>query len=108
VGRLFEQSAQITTLKPAVRIAGQHGADAVIVIAQDVETTGYSTMSFANANSSTQFSGYAWGNGMVTGHANTTGNAFGSSFTMPNRRGKARGRQNGRGAASWRNWPHKS
>ena len=89
VGRLFEQSAQITTLKPAVRMAGQHGSDAVIVIAQGVQTTGYSTMSFANANSSTQFSGYAWGNGMVTGN-DTTGNAFGSSFTMPNRRGKAR------------------
>jgi hypothetical protein len=90
VGRLFEGSAQITTLKPAVREAGQHGADAVIVIAQDVETTGYSTTSFANANSNTQFSGYASGNGVVTGHANTTTNAFGSSFTMPNRRGKAR------------------
>jgi hypothetical protein len=41
-------------------------------------------------NSNTQFSGYAWGNGVVTGHANTTGNIFGSSFTVPNRRGKAR------------------
>jgi hypothetical protein len=77
-------------LKPAVRVAGQHGSDAVIVIAQDVETTGYSTMTVANANSNTQFSGYAWGNGVVTGHANTTGSAFGFSFTMPNRRGKAR------------------
>ena len=62
MGRLFEQSAQITTLKPAVRVAGQPGSDAVIVIAQDVETTGYSTMTVANANSNTQFSGYAWGN----------------------------------------------
>src|SRR5438552_3401582 len=32
VGRLFEGSEQATTLKPAVRVAGQHGADAIIVI----------------------------------------------------------------------------
>ena len=80
----------ITTLKPAVREAGQHGADAVIVIAQDVETRGYSTMSFANANSNTSFSGVAYGNGIFTGNANTTANAFGSSFTTPIRRGQAR------------------
>jgi hypothetical protein len=40
VGRLFEGSEQVTTLKPAVRLAGQHGADAIIVIAQDAETRG--------------------------------------------------------------------
>src|SRR5204863_3332240 len=51
VGRLFEGSAQATTLKPAVRVAGQHGANAIIVIAQDVETTGYSTTSFAQGQS---------------------------------------------------------
>lgn len=45
-------------------------------------------MSFANGSSNTQFSGYAWGNGVVTGLANTSANAIGSSFTMPNRRGK--------------------
>jgi hypothetical protein len=89
VGRLFEQSAQITTLKPAVRVAGQHGADAIIVIAQDVETRGYSTMVFAQGNSNTSFSGVASGNA-VFGHANTTANAWGSTFTMPNRQGKAR------------------
>ena len=46
VGRLFEGSEQVTTLKPAVRVAGQHGADAIIVIAQDVETRRYRV--FAN------------------------------------------------------------
>jgi hypothetical protein len=89
VGRLFEGSETTTTLKPAVRVAGQHGADAIIVIAQDVETRGYSTMSFAQGNSNTSFSGAAYGNA-VFGHANTTANAWGSSFTMPNRRGQAR------------------
>ena len=89
VGRLFEQSETIATLKPAVREAGQHGADAIIVIGQDVETRGYSTMSFANANSNTNFSGVVSGNGFF-GNANTTANAYGSSFTMPVRRGKAR------------------
>jgi hypothetical protein len=55
--------SSITALKPAVRGAGQHGADAVIVIVQDVETRGYSTTGFANANSNTNFSGVAYGNG---------------------------------------------
>jgi len=58
-------------------VAGQHGADAIIVIAQDVETRGYSTMAFAQGQS-------------TYGHANTTGNAWGSAFSMPNRQGKAR------------------
>jgi hypothetical protein len=89
VGRLFEGSEQATTLKPAVRVAGQHGADAIIVIAQDVETRGYSTMAFAQGQSHTNFNASADGNG-IYGHANTTENAWGSSFTMPNRRGKAR------------------
>ena len=90
VGRLFERSEAITTLKPAVREAGQHGADAIIVIGQGVETRGYSTMSFANANSNMSFSGVAYGNGIFTGNANTTANAFGSSFTTPIRHGQAR------------------
>jgi hypothetical protein len=86
---LFEPSAQTTTLKPAVRVAGQHGADAIIVIAQDVEMTGYSTTSFAQGQSTTNFNASAYGNS-VYGHANTNTNAWGSSLTLPNRRGKAR------------------
>ena len=89
VGRLFEGSEQVTTLKPAVRAAGQHGADAIIVIAQDVETRGYTATAFAQGQSNTNFSGSAYGNG-IYGHANTTASAWGSSFTMPNRQGKAR------------------
>src|SRR5689334_10891377 len=89
VGRLFEPSAQTTTLKPAVRVAGQHGANAIIVIAQNVETTGYSTTSFAQGQSTTNFNASAYGNS-VYGHANTNTNAWGSSLTLPNRRGKAR------------------
>src|SRR5438477_3314469 len=46
VGRLFEGSEQVTTLKPAVRVAGQHGADAIIVNGQDVEARGYGTTGF--------------------------------------------------------------
>ena len=86
---MFEGSEQATTLKPAVRVAGQHGADAIIVIAQDVETRGYSTTAFAQGQSTTNFNASAYGNS-IYGHANTTGNAWGSSFTMPNRQVKAR------------------
>jgi hypothetical protein len=83
------QSGKIESLRPAVRQAAQHGADAIIVMAQDVETRGYSTMSFANANANTNYNAVAYGNG-VYGHANTTANTWGSAFSMPNRQGKAR------------------
>jgi hypothetical protein len=59
------------------------------VIAQDVETTAYSTTSFAQGQSNMNFNASAYGN-CIYGQANTTGNAWASSFTMPNRRGKAR------------------
>jgi len=90
VGRLFEESESITTLKPAVREAGQHGADAIIVVAQDVETQGYSTANFGNFSSNALLSGTSFTNGTFIGHAHTTGNYFESSITVPNRRGKAR------------------
>lgn len=90
VDRLFEGSPEITTLKPAVREAGQHGADAIIVVAQDVETRGYSTASSGNISSNTRFSGVNYGNGIFSGHATTTGSFSGSSITAPIRRGKTR------------------
>jgi hypothetical protein len=83
------QSGKIESLRPAVREAAQHGADAIIVIGQDVETRGYSTTSFANANANTNYHAFANGNG-IYGNANTTANAWGSAFTAPNRQGKAR------------------
>jgi len=83
------QSGKIESLRPAVREAAQHGADAVIVLGEDVETRGYSTTAFAQGQSTTNFNASAYGNG-IYGHANTTGKAWGSSFTMPSRRGKAR------------------
>jgi hypothetical protein len=89
VDRLFEGSPQTTMLKPAVRVAGQHGANAIIVIAQDVQTTGYSTTSFAQGQSHTNFNASTYGNG-IYGRANTTTSAWGSSFTMPNGSGRAR------------------
>jgi hypothetical protein len=92
VGRLFEGSAETSTLKPAVREAGQHGADAIIVVAQGVETRGYGTSTFGNLSSNTSGGGVLFGNGVYTGHATTTENFFGGSFTAPNRSGKARQR----------------
>jgi hypothetical protein len=59
------------------------------VIAQDVETRGYSTTSFAQGQSNTNFNAYPYGNG-VFGNANTTARAWGSAFTTPNRRGNTR------------------
>src|SRR5438874_4791328 len=62
VGRLLEGSEETATLKPAVREAGQHGADAIIVVAQGVETRGYSTSTFGNLNSNTSGGGGLSGN----------------------------------------------
>jgi hypothetical protein len=76
---LFEPSEQATTLKPAVRVAGQHGADAIIVIAQDVETRGYSTTAFAQGQSNTNFNASAYGNS-IYGHANTHRKCMGFKF----------------------------
>ena len=59
------------------------------MIAQDVETRGYSTMAFAQGQSNTNFNASAYSNG-IYGHANTTANTWGSALSMPNRQGKAR------------------
>src|SRR5205823_540608 len=63
------QSGKIESLRPAVKEAAQHGADAVIVLAQDVETRGYSTSSFAQGQSNTNFNASAYGNS-IYGNAN--------------------------------------
>jgi hypothetical protein len=83
------QSGKTESLRPAVKEAAQHGADAVIVLAQDVETRGYSTATFAQGQSNTNFNASAYGNS-IYGNANTNASAWGSAFTTPNRRGKAR------------------
>jgi hypothetical protein len=83
------QSGKIESLRPAVKVAARHGADALILVAQDVETRGSTTSSFGNFSSNTSISGANYGN-TVSGNANTTGGFFGSSFTTPNRHGKAR------------------
>ena len=89
VGRWFEGSESTLTLKPAVRVAGQHGADAIIVIAQNVETQGYSTTSFAQGQSNTNANASSYGNG-IYGNANTNASAWGSAFTTPNRASASR------------------
>ena len=83
------QSGKIEALRPAVKIAARNGADALIVLGQGTETRGYSTTGFAQGQSDTQFNAFGYGNS-VYGTANTTASAWGSAFTTPNRRGKAR------------------
>jgi hypothetical protein len=55
------------------------------LLAQDVETRGYSTTNFGQA--STNFNATAYPGG-IFGNVNTS--AWGSSFTAPQRRGEAR------------------
>jgi hypothetical protein len=80
----------LESLRPAVKVAARHRADALILVAQGVETRGSSTASFGNFSSNTSLFGANYGNGIFSGNANTTGSFSGSSFTAPNRRGKAR------------------
>ena len=84
------QSGKTESLRPAVKVAARHGADALILVAQGIETRGSSTASFGNFSSNTSLFGANYGNGIFSGNANTTGSFSGSSFTAPNRRGKAR------------------
>jgi hypothetical protein len=84
------QSGKTESLRPAVKVAARHGADALILVAQGIETRGSSTSSFGNFTSNTSAGGVLLGNGVYSGHATTTGNFFGGSFTAPNRHGKAR------------------
>ena len=84
------QSGKIEALRPAVKIAVRHGADALILATQGVETRGSTTTSIGNAASNTSVSGTVYGNGIFDANATTTGNFVGSSITTPNRRGKAR------------------
>jgi len=84
------QSGKTEALRPAVKIAARHGADALILVTQGVETRGSTTTSFGNAASNTSVSGTVYGSGIFDANATTTGSFFGSSITTPNRRGKAR------------------
>jgi hypothetical protein len=77
------------SIKPAVKEAAKRGADAIILLSNETSSRGTITSSSLNWGSNTRFSGGVYGNNFY-GNANTTGNAFGSSFTSNIRVGYAR------------------
>jgi hypothetical protein len=89
VGRLFEGSAQTSTLKPAVRVAGQHGANAVVLLASGTNVIGSATFNSGQWGSNTTTTGGVYGN-YFNAQSQTTGSGFSSSITTPIRQGYAR------------------
>jgi hypothetical protein len=83
------ESGKDESIKPAVKEAARRGADALILLGNETSGRGTITSSSANWNSNTQLSGGVYGNNFY-GNSNTTGNAFGSSFSSNIRYGHAR------------------
>ena len=72
-------------IQPAVQEAAKHGADAVVLLQNTISTAGYAT--FNNQFATAHGTGYA-ANGF--GSYNATASGFGSSATLPMRRGYSR------------------
>ena len=83
------ESGKTESLKPAVKAAKQHGADALIIVTQGVESRGSVTSSFGQSNSNTATTGNVFG-GVFNANSQTTTTGFGSALTTSLRRGKVR------------------
>jgi hypothetical protein len=83
------ESGKDESIKPAVKEAAKRGADAIILLGNETSSRGTITSSSQTWGSNTQFNGGVYGNNFY-GNANTTGNAFGSSFSSNIRVGYAR------------------
>jgi hypothetical protein len=77
------------SIKPAVKEAINHGADAVILLADGTNATGSTTFSSGQWGSNTTTTGGVYGD-YFNGQSQTTGAGFGSSTTFPIRKGYAR------------------
>jgi hypothetical protein len=82
------ESGKNESIKPAVKEAAKHAADAVVLVASGTNVTGYATFNSANWASNTSTTGGIYGNNF-RGHTNTRGSGWGTSTTMPMRRGYA-------------------
>jgi hypothetical protein len=82
------ESGKNESIKPAVKEAAKHGADAVVLVTSGTNVTGYATFNSANWASNTSTTGGIYGNNF-RGNTNTRGSSWGTSATMPMPRGYA-------------------
>jgi len=77
------------SIKPAVKEAAKHGADAVVLLASGTNISGSTTFSSDQWGSNTTTAGGIYGN-YFNAQSRTTGGGFGSTTTLPIRKGYAR------------------
>jgi hypothetical protein len=77
------------SIKPAVKEAMKHGADAVILLASGTNVKGMTTFNSGQWSSDTTTTGNVYGNSF-NAQSRTSGGGFGSSTTLPIRKGYAR------------------
>ena len=77
------------SIKPAIKEAIKHGADALILLASGTNIRGSITSSYGQWGSNTTTTGSVYGN-YFNAQSRTTGGGFGSSTTFPIRKGYAR------------------
>ena len=83
------ETGKSESLKPAIKEAIKHGADALILLASGTNITGSTTFNSAQWGSNTTSTGGLYGN-VFNAQSRTTGSGFGSSTTLPIRKGYAR------------------
>ena len=76
-------------IKPAVKEAIKHGADALVLLASGTNISGSTTFSSGQWGSNTTTTGGIYGN-YFNARSRTTGGGFGSTTTLPIRKGYAR------------------
>jgi hypothetical protein len=83
------ETGKSESIKPAVKEAIKHGADALILLASGTNATGSTTFTSGQWGSNTTTTGGVYGD-YFNAQSRTTGGGFGSSTTFPIRKGYAR------------------
>ena len=83
------ETGKSESIKPAVKEAIKHGADALVLLTSGTNISGSITSSYGQWGSNTTTTGRVYGN-YFNAESRTTGSGFGSSMTTPIRKGYAR------------------
>jgi hypothetical protein len=83
------ETGKSESIKPAVKEAIKNGADALVLLSSGTNIAGSTTFGSAQWGSSTTTTGGVYGN-YFNAQSRTTGSGFGSSMTVPMRKGYAR------------------
>ena len=82
------ETGKSESIKPAIKEALKHGADALILLTSGTNTRGSVTSNYGQWGSNTTTTGAVYGN-YFNAQSRTTGSGFGSSMTTPIRKGYA-------------------